>query len=150
MAKRKKKKEELDASFMSGFLPGAASPVSVKTPALGNRIYSPHPFEVDIWRQRQLFNFPAYVIYGTILPSPLEQIAFIYDPLRIVPPYQWRGGFHAMLDVAATVTDPFGVARTYLHNPMELAIGRSDPNYWMSEEGMAMGDIFAQSSAAIQ
>jgi hypothetical protein len=92
---------------------------------------------------RQVFNIPAYIVYGTLLPTPLEQIAFAKDPLGIVPPYEWKGGFHAILDLSATVGDPFGVARGQIQSPHEEAFGRPNPNYWFSEEGMAMDELFA-------
>jgi len=52
------------------------------------------PYSANPYILRQLFNIPAYIIYGTLLPTPLEQIAFAKDPLGIVPPYEWKGGMH--------------------------------------------------------
>jgi len=100
------------------------------------------PYSANPYILRQLFNIPAYIIYGTLLPTPLEQIAFAKDPLGIVPPYEWKGGMHAILDLAVTVGDPFGVARSQLQSPHEAVFGRPNPNYWASEEGQAITEMF--------
>jgi len=147
---KKKKKEELDASLMGWYLPGSLSPVTVRIPALGNRIYSSLKFSVDYWRQRQIFNLGAYLIYGSVLPTPLEQMAFAADPLGIVPPYEWRGPFHAVLDASALFYDPIGVVSSQFSGFLQTAYGDPDYGYWQSEEGMAMGDLFASSPAAVQ
>lgn len=110
---------------------------------LPSRIPQALSFTADPYMLRQVFNIPAYIVYGTLLPTPLEQIAFAKDPLGIVPPYVWKGGLHAILDVAATVGDPFGVARAQIQSPQEAAFGRPNPNYWFSEEGLAMTELFS-------
>jgi len=106
------------------------------------RVSGPLPFAANRYILRQVFNIPAYIIYGTLLPTPLEQIAFAKDPLGITPPYVWKGGLHAILDLSATVGDPFGMARSQLQSPHEAVFGRPNPNYWFSEEGMEMTELF--------
>lgn len=149
---RKKKKIEDDAWMWltQSFVPGqvqVSSPLPIDVvheivDSLPKKSTS-LPYEVDPYRLRQLFNFPAYFIYAAILPSPLEQIAFAKDPLGITPPYEWRGGFHALLDVAATVSDPIGVARSKLVNPYQSVHGKPDPNYWNTAEGQGLTELFA-------
>jgi len=144
--KKKKKKEEFDASLMGGYLPGLVSPVTTQIPALGNRIYTTLPFEVDIWGQRQVFNLMAYLIYGSFLPTPFEQIAFARDPLGIVPPYEWRGIFYATLDAGALVRDPIGIISSEFRK--SLTYGNvPDP---FTQYPAELNEIFAQSSAAVQ
>jgi hypothetical protein len=135
-----KKKEEEDAwMWMSQpFIPNASLLQNASM-----QIYDKQPYEWDPYRMRQLFNFPAYAAYASVLPTPLEQIAFAADPLGIVPPYEWKGGFHALLDAAATVGDPIGVTRSKLVNPYHAVHGKPDPNYWNTEEGQAMTELFA-------
>lgn len=155
MAKKKKEEEEDAWLWMSQpFSPGATPIAKLSTlpritlPGRGSTKdagldYTTQSFEVDFFRMRQRFNFPAYAAYATILPTPLEQIAFAYDPLGIVPPYEWRGGFNAILDVAASVADPIGIARSKLVNPYHAVHGKPDPNYWNTEEGQGLTELFA-------
>jgi len=153
MAKKKKKLE--DDAWMWMTRPYVAGLQSLKTagtniPAAittvrGKSSPAHLPYAANPYILRQVFNIPAYIVYGTLLPTPLEQIAFAKDPLGIVPPYIWKGGFHAILDVSATVADPFGVARSQLQSPHEATFGRPNPNYWSSPEGQAMTELFQAS-----
>jgi len=155
MAKKKKEEEEdawlwMSRPFSPGAVPvgqdSAASMLFGSTTARTKKASSTPflPFTANPYILRQVFNIPAYIVYGTFLPTPLEQIAFAKDPLGIVPPYVWKGGFHAILDLSATVGDPFGVARAQIQSPHEAAFGRPNPNYWFSEEGLAMTDLFIE------
>jgi len=137
MAKKKKKLEDAWMWMTQPSVPGM-TPVA----NLPSRVPQALPYEPNPYILRQLFNIPAYIVYGTLLPTPLEQIAFAKDPLGIVPPYEWKGGLHAILDLSVTVADPFGVARSQLQSPHEAAFGQADRNYWTSEEGLAVTEIF--------
>lgn len=140
MAKKKKKKDFLSTSFFSGpvnFAPTHSSLSEISK--MTYHMYIKQPFEVDPYRLRQLFNIPAYIAYATILPTPLEQIAFAKDPLRIVPPYEWRGSFHAVLDLAATVADPIGVARSKIVNPYPTI--PHDNLDWLIDRQLAAGYV---------
>jgi len=141
MAKKKRLEEDawlwMSRPFVAGLQSIQSSRANIPTSA-GHL-----PYAADPYMLRQVFNIPAYIVYGTLLPTPLEQIAFAKDPLGIVPPYEWKGTFHAILDVSATVGDPFGVARSQLQSPHEAAFGRPDPNYWNTEEGRAMTELFS-------
>jgi len=148
--KKKKKKEELDASLMGWYLPGSLSPVTVRTPALGNRIYTSLPFEVDIWGQRQVFNLLAYLIYGSFLPTPLEQIAFARDPLGIVPPYEWRGIFYATLDASALVRDPVGIISSEFHKSITYGNVSNQTDFWNSEQGILIQEAWWESGVGTQ
>jgi len=141
----KKKKQEYPPYFYGPlpFSPISNSDYVSALDSIPNQVYASQPYEVDPYRMRQLFNFPAYFIYAAVLPSPLEQIAFAKDPLGITPPYEWKGGFHALLDIAATVSDPIGVARSKLVNPYQSVHGKPDPNYWNTEEGQGLTELFA-------
>jgi len=145
MAKKKKKKELFSTSFMSGPLNFVATHSSSTSARNRGEVPGSIPYSADPFMFRQVFNIPAYIVYGTLLPTPLEQIAFAKDPLGIVPPYEWKGAFHAILDLSATVGDPFGVARAQMQSPHEAAFGRPDQNYWSSAEGQGMTELFQAS-----
>jgi len=144
---KKKKKELFSTSWFSGPILFVATHSSLTLPGtpLASSVPRALPYGADPYMFRQVFNIPAYIVYGTLLPTPLEQIAFAKDPLGIVPPYEWKGGFHAILDVAATVGDPFGVARSQLQSPHEAAFGRPNQNYWSSPEGQAVTELLQAS-----
>jgi len=129
--------------FVAGLQSLQTSRANIPVPSRSRiRVPQALPYEPNPYILRQLFNIPAYIVYGTLLPTPLEQIAFAKDPLGIVPPYEWKGGFHAILDLSVTVTDPFGVARSQLQSPHEAAFGQPNRNYWISEEGLAVTELF--------
>lgn len=154
MAKKKKRLEDdawmwMTQPFVAGLQSLQTSGANIPSviSSRGRRKSSPAhlPYTANPYMLRQVFNIPAYIVYGTLLPTPLEQIAFAKDPLGIVPPYVWKGGFHAILDVSSTVADPFGVARSQLQSPHEATFGRPNPNYWSTPEGQAMTELFQAS-----
>ena len=115
------------------------APSSLLGPPDYHRDTTDESFTVDYHRLRQVFNFGAYAAYGSVLPTPLEQIAFAKDPLGIVPPYEWRGTWHALLDVSATLADPKGAIQSKLVNPAATPSPSSMDIQWLIERQLAAG-----------
>jgi len=91
LEKKKKKKEEFDASLMTGYLPGASMPNFIHTPTTqsANMEWAklpPFSFEVPTPGTSFIDNYLMYFF----LPSPFEQLGTLFDPASIQePPHRY-------------------------------------------------------------
>jgi len=88
MAKKKKKKEEIDPFFMSGYLPGAVLTSAIPITQAANREWAglPPPFSFHIPTPGTSF-IDNYLLYF-FMPTPFEQIGTFLDPLGVQEPPQ--------------------------------------------------------------
>jgi len=89
MAKKKKKKEEFDASLLGGYLPGVVPVLTpIPIPQAINMEWTglPPPFSFHVPTPGTSF-LDNYLMYF-FLPSPLEQLGTLFDPASIQEPPQ--------------------------------------------------------------
>jgi len=88
--KKKKKKEEFDASLLGGYLPGAVVSSVVPITQAANREWAglPPPFSFHVPTPGSSF-IDNYLMYF-FLPTPLEQLGTLFDPASIQdPPHRY-------------------------------------------------------------
>jgi len=148
--KRKKKKEEFDASLMGGYLPGARPPVVLAPVSATSKVY---PSKRGFFNtQIQPFGglpIGAYLWYAIITPIPFLDLYFTAtDPLDLYPGSLSEEPFLAAVQVTTTIrqfqTDPLLFQRGgYLYNQ---SMGMPDPFTQYPE----LNEIFTQAGGAVQ